>query len=293
MNNFKFSPMLKQTKWVLALMLMLFASGANAQGAGETTTLIVAMVIVALVAIVVLLVAVFALQVLRKVVRLEEERQAKESGIELQPTESLWQKFLKVANRRVDMEKEKDIILDHDYDGIKELDNHLPPWWTYLFYLTIVFGIFYVIAYHVTDSLPLQEEEYEIEMAEAAAMAQQRMAAQEASGEAFNEADLVLSTDPEILASGGKIFNQQCAVCHKTDGGGSIGPNLTDDYWLHGADIKSVYTVIKEGVVEKGMISWKAMLSPTQMRDVANYIKSLKGTNPPDAKGPQGELVEE
>jgi cytochrome c oxidase cbb3-type subunit 3 len=284
---------MKQTKWVLAFMLLLFATGANAQGAGGNTTLIIAMVIMALVAIVVLLVAVFALQVLRKVVRLEGERRAKEAGIELPAVESFWQKFLKVANRRVEPEKEKDIILDHDYDGIKELDNHLPPWWTYLFYLTIIFGVFYVIAYHVTDSLPLQEEEYEIEMAEAAVLAQQRMAASQASGDAFNEAELELSTDPDILASGGKIFTQQCAVCHKADGGGSIGPNLTDNYWIHGGDIKSVYTVIKEGVVEKGMISWKAMLSPTQMRDVANYVKSLGGTNPPDAKAPQGELVEE
>ena len=147
------------------------------------------------------------------------------------------------------------------------------------------------MAYHFTGSLPLQEEEYEIEMAEAAAMAQMRMAA--SGADAFNEADLVLTDDADILASGAKVFNQQCAVCHKTDGGGSIGPNLTDDYWLHGGDIKSVYTVIKEGVPEKGMISWKAMLSPEKMRDVSNYIKSLRGTNPPDAKAPQGELAEE
>lgn len=290
MRNFKLYPVPKQSKWALALSMVLFGSGAYAQGTADNTTLILAMVVLGLVAIVVLMVAAFALQVLNKVVRMEEERRAKEQGVELAPTESLWQKFLKVANRRVDMEKEESIILDHDYDGIRELDNHLPPWWTYLFYVTIVFGVFYVIAHHFTDSLPLQEEEYEIEMAEAAALAQARQA--NAPADAFDEADLVLTDDPDILASGAKIFNQQCAVCHKTDGGGNIGPNLTDDYWLHGGDIQSVYTVIKEGVVEKGMISWKAMLSPSQMRDVANYVKSLKGTNPAGAKAPQGELYE-
>jgi cytochrome c oxidase cbb3-type subunit 3 len=248
------------------------------------------MVVLALVAVVVLMVAVYSLQVLKKVVRMEEERLAREKGVELEEAESFWQRFLKVANKRVDIEKEESIILDHDYDGIKELDNHLPPWWTYLFYVTIVFGVFYVIGHHFTDSLPLQEEEYEIEMAEAAALAQARLA--NAPEDAFDEADLVLTDDPDILASGAKIFNQQCAVCHKTDGGGSIGPNLTDDYWLHGGDIKSVYTVIKEGVVEKGMISWQTMLSPSQMRDVSNYVKSLKGTNPAGAKAPQGELYE-
>lgn len=290
MKKLKLHPVPKQSKWVLAIAMILFGSGAQAQGTADNTTLVLAMVVLALVAIVVLMVAVYALQVLNKVVRMEEERQAREKGIELVPAESMWQKFLKVANRRVEMEKEESIILDHNYDGIRELDNHLPPWWTYLFYVTIVFGFFYVMAYHFTDTLPLQEEEYEIEMAEAAAMAQARMAA--APEDAFDEADLVLTDDPDILASGAKIFNQQCAVCHKTDGGGSIGPNLTDDYWLHGGDIQSVYSVIKNGVVEKGMISWSAMLSPSQMRDVSNYVKSLKGTNPPGAKAPQGELYE-
>ena len=291
MNKFNFQPIAKKAKWVFVFMMMFFTSGAYAQSSGGNTTLLIAMVVLALLAGVIMLVAIYALQVIKKVVKMEEERLAAEKGVEIEPTESLWQKFLKVANRSVDVEKEKDIILDHDYDGIKELDNHLPPWWTYLFYATIVFGVVYVMAYHFTGSLPLQEEEYEIEMAEAAAMAQMRMAA--SGADAFDEADLVLTDDADILASGAKVFNQQCAVCHKTDGGGSIGPNLTDDYWLHGGDIKSVYTVIKEGVPEKGMISWKAMLSPEKMRDVSNYIKSLRGTNPPDAKAPQGELAEE
>lgn len=292
MNNSIFKPFLKNIKWGFALMLILFGTGAYAQSdGGNYNTLLIAVIVVGVIAVVVLLVSFYTLQVLNVVLRTEAERKAKETGEELAEVLTLWQRFLKLANKRVDIKDEHSITLDHNYDGIRELDNHLPPWWNYLFYTTIIFGIFYVIFYHVTDTLPLQEKEYEIEMAEAAAMAEMRLANQPA--DAFNEAELVLTDDPEILASGQKIFSQQCAVCHKADAGGNIGPNLTDDYWLHGGDIKSVFTTIKVGVPDKGMISWEAMLSPTQMRDVANYIKSLKGTNPPGAKAPQGELYEE
>ena len=271
--------------------MMLFSSSAFAQGDGaDNTALLTIVIVVVVVAAVVLLVAIYALQVLTKLLRAEEDRREKETGVAPEKSAGLWQKILKIANKRVAMEDEESIVLDHNYDGIRELDNHLPPWWTYLFYATVVFAIFYVIFYHVTDTLPLQEEEYEIEMAEAAAMANMRLAASQAAGTAFNEADLALTTDPDILASGGKVFSQQCAICHKEDGGGSIGPNLTDDYWIHGGDIQSLYKTIKVGVPDKGMISWEALLSPEQMRDVSNYIISLKGTDPPGAKAAQGEL---
>jgi cytochrome c oxidase cbb3-type subunit 3 len=291
MNNNKSRNLLNRVKWGIMLMLVFFSSSLFAQGgiSGDTTLLLI-IVVVAIAVAIILLVAIYALQVINTLLNSEMERQAKETGVSPESTVSLWDKILKIANRRVDIKDEESIIMDHDYDGIRELNNHLPPWWTYLFYATIVFSIFYVIIYHVTDTLPLQEEEYEIEMAEAAAMANIRLAASQAAGTAFNEADLELTEDADILASGGKIFSQQCAICHKADGGGSIGPNLTDNYWLHGGDIQSVFSVIKVGVPDKGMISWESILSPTQMRDVANYIKSLEGTNPPGAKAPQGEL---
>ena len=294
MNKLKSQPLIKKDKWVFMLMLVLLASGSYAQGESvDNTTLLTIVVVVAIVAAVVLLVAIYALKVLTKLLKSEQEKQARETGIAPEFTPGLWQKILRIANKRVDIKDEESIILDHNYDGIRELDNHLPPWWTYLFYATIVFSIFYVIFYHITDTLPLQEKEYEIEMAEAAAMAEMRLAASQAAGTAFSEADLELTTDADILASGAKVFGQQCAVCHKADAGGSIGPNLTDDYWIHGGDIQSVFTTIKVGVPDKGMISWEAMLSPEQMRDVANYIKSLRGSNPPAAKAPQGEFYEE
>ena len=294
MNNLKHQPLMKQTKWVFMLMLVLFASGSYAQGdSTDSSTLLTIVVVVAIVAAIVLLVAIYALQVLTKLLKSEEERRAKETGVIPVAIPGLWQKILKIANRRVDIEDEESIVLDHNYDGIRELNNHLPPWWTYLFYVTIVFGIFYVIFYHITDTLPLQEKEYEIEMAEAASMAEMRLAASQAAGTAFSEADLELTTDADILASGAKVFGQQCMACHKADAGGLVGPNLTDDYWVHGGDIQSIYATIKEGVPNTAMISWKTVLSPEQMRDVSNYIKSLRGTNPPGALGPQGDLVTE
>jgi cytochrome c oxidase cbb3-type subunit III len=292
MNKFNPSTHLKPAKWMVILLLLFFASVSYAQG-GSSDAMPTAIVVVSVLVAVLLLAAIYALQVLTKLLRSEEERKAKETGTTAAPVLGFWQLFLKIANKRVDIEEEESIILDHDYDGIKELDNHLPPWWSYLFYLTIIFAIVYVVVYHFTESLPLQEEEYEIEMAEAAAQSQIRMAQNEAAGTAFSEADLELLTDPDILASGSKVFAQQCIACHRADAGGSIGPNLTDDYWIHGGDIKSVFNIIKVGVLDKGMMSWEGVLSPTQIRDVANYIISLKGSNPPNPKAPQGELYGE
>lgn len=294
MNKFNFNPSMKNAKWLIMLMMVLIAPGAFAQGgSADNSTLLIAVIIVGALALIVLLVSIYTLQVLNVVLRSEEAKRAKEAGVEPKEVEGLWQRFLKIANKRVDAKDEESIILDHDYDGIKELDNHLPPWWSYLFYVTIVFGIFYVIFYHVTDTLPLQEKEYEIEMAEAAAMAQMREAEAAASGTAFSEEDIELTTDPDVLASGAKIFGSQCVACHKADAGGMIGPNLTDDYWLHGGDIKSVYKTISEGVPGTTMIPWKSSMSGEDMAALANYIKSIRGTNPPDAKAPEGELVEE
>lgn len=296
MNAFKPVKVKGQPKWVLALLLTLFGFGANAQSA-ETTNIMLTLtlVLVVIVALLVLIVAIYTLQVIKVVVKDKQRELSGETEEEATAAAtdepSWWQKFLKVANDRVDMEEEEDILLDHNYDGIQELDNHLPPWWKYLFYATIAFGVVYVILYHVTDTLPLQQEEYAIEVVEAAAAAEARLAANAEAG-GFDESALEYSDDPIILANGETIYQRMCAACHKADGGGSIGPNLTDNYWLHGNTIQDIYRTIKVGVPDKGMISWESQLSPVQMRDVSSYIISLKGTNPPGAKAPQGELYE-
>jgi len=204
-----------------------------------------------------------------------------------------WQKFWEDINATVPIEKEQDIDTGHSYDGIRELDNHLPPWWKGLFYVTIVWGLVYLVVYHVTDNLPLSAGEYQSELAKADEAARIFKASQPA--EVIDENALEYAPEAAILSSGKKVFvSNNCASCHRADGGGNtIGPNLTDEYWLHGGSIKSIFSTIDKGVLEKGMPAWGKVMSPKDVRDVAFYIMSLKGTNPPDGKAPQGELFKE
>lgn len=184
----------------------------------------------------------------------------------------------------VPVEKEKDVLLDHDYDGISELDNQLPPWWKFLFYFTIVFGIIYMLYFHVFNIGNLQEEEY---IAEVKQFEIQQAALQKTSV-AINENTVTILNDAGSLFSGKEIFNKNCAACHGNYGEGLVGPNLTDDYWINGGSIKDIFRTIRDGVPSKGMISWKSQLNPKQIQEVGSYIKSLYGTNPPNAKPPQG-----
>lgn len=203
---------------------------------------------------------------------------------------SWWQRFLESVNPAVPIERESDIDTGHDFDGIRELDNHLPPWWKGLFYGCIIWGAGYLVVYHVTDSLPLQLNEYQAELANAEEHARIVKASQPA--EAIDENTLEYVADEAILARGKTVFtSNNCGSCHRNDGGGnSIGPNLTDEYWLHGGSIKDIFSTVNKGVVEKGMPAWGKVMSSKDVRDVAFYIMSLKGTNPPDAKKPQGEI---
>lgn len=201
-----------------------------------------------------------------------------------------WQRFMDSLTDAVPVENEKDVMLDHDYDGIKELDNSLPPWWVYMFYVTIFFAIGYLMHYHVLGTGKLQAAEYQTEMenAKLAQLAHERALA--AKGEGFDMSKLAVLTDAASIESGKGIFVSNCASCHGTKGEGGVGPNLTDAYWIHGGDFKSIYNTINNGVLDKGMIAWKAMLKPQKMQEVASYITTLQGTNPPGAKAPQGNL---
>lgn len=180
--------------------------------------------------------------------------------------------------------KVKDELLDHDYDGIKEFDNDLPPWWIYLFYVTILFSVVYIARYHVIGSGASQEEEYLAEMKEGEAVRKKAEAAQ-------GMVQLAFSSDAAVLEKGKAIFTANCAACHGQNGEGLVGPNLTDDHYLHGNTIDEVVRVIKKGVPEKGMIPWEASLKPAQILEVASYIHSLHGSNPANPKEPQGELI--
>ena len=185
------------------------------------------------------------------------------------------------------VEEEEEIILDHNYDGIKELDNNLPPWWIYGFYATIVFGIIYMIRFHVFDDYT-QDEEYLMEVAEA------QIAIEEYKKTAKDLIDVntvVLLTEASDLTAGSNIFVANCVACHKDDGGGGIGPNLTDEYWINGGGIKNVFRTISEGGRDgKGMVAWKQTLKPSEMAQVASYVVSLSGTSPAEPKAPEGEI---
>ncbi len=185
------------------------------------------------------------------------------------------------------IESEQEIVLDHNYDGIRELDNKLPPWWTSLFYISIVFGVAYFVYYEVFDG-PSQIDEYEIEVAQA----KTDIAEYKKNNKDLIDAETVeLLTDPSDIAAGKAIFTDNCVACHKAGGAGGIGPNLTDDYWILGGGIKNIFHTISEGGrAGKGMIPWKTDLKPGEIAQVASYVLSLHGTNPPDGKDPQGEI---
>jgi len=205
-------------------------------------------------------------------------------------TDNAWMRFMRSMTRSVPVEKERDIMLDHDYDGIRELDNQLPPWWKIGFYLTILFAVVYLFSYHLSGNGKLQKEEYDEQMSEAARQKEEMM---KHNAEFVTAENVTVCTDKAMLEEGKSIFLSNCAACHRPDAGGNVGPNLTDDYWLHGGGLQNLFRVITEGVQGKGMISWKSQLSAKKIREVASYVLSLHGSNPADAKEPQGDLWKE
>jgi cytochrome c oxidase cbb3-type subunit 3 len=198
-----------------------------------------------------------------------------------------WKKNMTDA---VPLEKEEEIAFHHEYDGIRELDNNLPPWWVYMFYLTIVFAVIYLGHYHIFKTGDLQISEYKMEMAQAE---KDKAAYMKLALNKIDESSVKIVTDKKGLENGKSIFLQSCSACHGKAGEGGVGPNLTDKYWLHGGNVKNIFKTIKYGVPQKGMISWQAQLNPGQMQDIASYILTLQGTNPANGKAPQGDLFEE
>ena len=274
-----------------ALALILSVGQVQAQGAATVDSTLAFYIIagfVMVVALIVLAVSVVVLRLLKVIVKQEAVKLAEAKGETYEEEKSWWAQFLTKANDAVPVEREETIMLDHDYDGIRELDNHLPPWWKWLFYLTIVFGVVYMISYHLIGSRPLQDAEYQAEMAAAAEAQMARLASLPEDN--IDETNVIFVDNPDAISKGKQVFINNCSQCHKELGEGGIGPNLTDDYWLHGGDIKSIFTSIKKGIPEKGMISWEPLLSPTQMQNVSSYIMTLRGSNPPNAKAPQGTL---
>lgn len=275
------------TKAGLAFLGLLYSTGLFAQSQSGESQMFVVYTLTTFVILVLILVVTITFYVVR-VVNMLLERSAREhaekTGSVYVPSPSWWQTARQKLTRATPVEKEEEIIMEHSYDGIRELDNHLPPWWTWLFYGTVAWAVIYMIVYHVGGWLPLSTDEY---LAEVEQIQQLRATQQVAQ---IDESSLEFTGEPDFINKGREIFLGNCASCHRNDGGGGIGPNLTDAYWLHGGTVRDVFAVIKNGVPEKGMISWNAILKPEEIRDASFFIMSIQGTNPAEAKPPQGDL---
>lgn len=202
---------------------------------------------------------------------------------------SIWGTISDKIWNLVPKDKEQDIDLGHEYDGIRELDNSLPPWWLWLFYGTIIWAAVYLWYYHMSDKGPNQEQEYiaAMELGDA-----EKAKFQAKQADVVDEKTVTLLVGEKELAEGKEIYITNCKVCHGDNGEGLVGPNFTDKYWIHGGSINDLFKTIKYGVPDKGMISWQAQLKPGMIQKVASYILSFQGTNPPNQKEPQGVLYE-
>jgi len=250
----------------------IFAQSANGSDDGYGTII---KVMIAIIAVFIAIILWFAL------VNSDKDAKTKEST---KSKGSLWSSM----NYDTSLEDEQSILLDHDFDGIKELNNKIPPWYNIIFIGSMIFAIIYGFRYHWSFDGDYQEYEYQQELAEAAALKKEMNKGKKVIDE--NTAKLL--TDDASLSSGKDVFIKNCAACHAKDGGGLVGPNFTDKYWIHGNKVTDLFKVIKNGVAAKGMPNWQKQLTPKQIEEVASYILTLQGTTPANPKAAEGDLYE-
>ncbi len=224
----------------------------------------------------------FLIFVMMRLIQMLNDEKA---GIPKKERLTIWEKLLSLRP----MSDEEELVMDHTYDGIYELDNPTPPWFNFLFYGTIIIGIIYMVNYHVIGDGRVQENEYAAEMAEWEVKSATYQANQT---DLIDETNVKLVTDPALLAEAANIFQAKCVACHGDQAEGKNGPNLTDEYWIHGGELGQVFKTITQGVPEKGMIPWKGLLKPNEIQVMASYILSLQGTLPAGVgKAPEGEKM--
>jgi len=266
-------------KLFTVLALMLIAGTLSAQNADVTSSNVgLGTLLVALNAILLLFV-IFLLGSLSAAVQ-----KLRKGGDPDKVQLSWWEKFAALKSEK----SEDELRLDEDYDGIHELDNPTPPWFNFIFLTTIIVAVLYLLNYHVLKIGNLQVAEYNVAVAESKAEVDAYL---KKSGNLIDENSVTQLNDAKSIKEGQVIFIEKCAVCHLADGGGVVGPNLADAYWIHGGDVKSIFKIIKYGVPAKGMISWQNTFSGKQMQLLSSFVMSLKGTTPATAKEPQGDLL--
>jgi len=222
--------------------------------------------------------------VLRFLAGIKRKRKPAKARVPGKPRVSWMEKINNTKTVDASAEAEED--MGHDFDGIHELNNPTPPWWKWGFVFTVCFGIVYFWRTEISHSAPSQLEEL-ADAEQKAAVAKQEYLKKAANN--IDENNVTLLTDPNDIAAGQKMFISNCAPCHGPQGQGVVGPNLTDDYWLHGGKVNEVFKTIKYGVADKGMKSWQEDFSPKQLAQLASFIKSIHGSNPPNPKEAQGQ----
>lgn len=282
---------LKEADKLKPVVLLALFTGASsvamAQGGSAMVSMDPNTVLLLILNFVLLLVFAYVVRMLFKSVswlmppKTEEEKVAEARTAKKQTT------FTQVLTDAVPVEREAEIMLDHEYDGIRELDNNLPPWWLWLFYATIIYSVVYLVYYHVLPYGENQEEEY---LSELRAADMEKEAYMATVKDLIDENSVEYLGDLPDIAAGKAIYVANCLACHAADGGGGVGPNLTDEYWIHGGSMKDIFRTVKYGVPTKGMIAWESQLSPLQMAQVSSYIKDMVGTIPAAPKEPQGEV---
>jgi cytochrome c oxidase cbb3-type subunit 3 len=201
-----------------------------------------------------------------------------------------WKRFLRSMTKANELGKEDDVMTDHDYDGIRELDNVLPPWWLYGFYITIIISIYYTFQVFTNPEEYSQEKEYTTAVEQGKKDVEAYILA---NPDLFNTENLKVFTDATNLAKGKEMFTTKtCTLCHLEDLGGSIGPNLTDENWILGGDMDNIFnTISKGGRPGKGMIAWEGSLSLIERQQLSSYIISMQGTSPATPKAPEGDII--
>lgn len=284
--------MYKKFIYIFSMLILLLPSGTALGQAGEASPqkslLWVLMSVVIGLSIVCIVLAITILALIARVREAKAKTSAEGQALAQKEPVDLWKKIRAKLTAAVPIARESEIDLGHSFDGIRELDNKLPPWWLYGFYFTIVLSFVYMYIYHI-DGDWSSDQEYQIEMAEAQKVKDAYLAK---VANMVNEETVASLTAAQDISEGKSIYMANCVACHGAAGQGGIGPNLTDPYWLHGGGIKNVFKSVKYGIPEKGMIPWQDALKPLEIQQVSSFIMSMEGTNPPDGKDPQGDIWE-